>query len=133
MSLRVLLVEDFEPFRRFIHTTLQESELQIIAEVSDGLEAVHKAAELQPDFILLDIGLPNLNGIEAARRIRKLSPESKIVFVSQESSADVIEEAMNSGAMGYVIKAHAASELLAAMEAVGQGRQFVSGNGSSGH
>jgi DNA-binding NarL/FixJ family response regulator len=131
-SIRVLLVDDFEPFRRFIRTTLQ-TELQIIAEVSDGLEAVSKAEELQPDLILLDIGLPGLNGIEAARQIRKLSPQSKILFLSQESSADVIEEAMNSGAMGYVIKAHAASDLLAAVEAVRQGRKFVSRNGSSGH
>jgi two-component system nitrate/nitrite response regulator NarL len=128
MSLRVLLVEDFEPFRRFIHTTLQKAELQIIAEVSDGLEAVRKAEELQPDLILLDIGLPTLNGIEAARQIHLLSPQSKILFVSQESSADVIEEAMNSGALGYVVKAHAATELLAAVEAVRQGRRFV-GNG----
>jgi DNA-binding NarL/FixJ family response regulator len=128
MSLRVLLVEDFEPFRRFIHTTLQKAELQIITEVSDGLEAVRKAEELQPDLILLDIGLPTLNGIEAARQIHLLSPQSKILFVSQESSADVIEEAMNSGALGYVVKAHAATELLAAVEAVRQGRRFV-GNG----
>jgi DNA-binding NarL/FixJ family response regulator len=127
MSFRVLLVEDFEPFRRFIRTTLQ-TELQIIAEVSDGLEAVSKAEELQPDLILLDIGLPGLNDIEVARQIRKLSPQSKILFVSQESSADVIEEAMNSGAMGYVVKAHAASDLLAAVEAVREGRKFV-GNG----
>jgi CheY-like chemotaxis protein len=129
---RVLLVEDFEPFRRFIRTTLQ-TELQIIAEVSDGLEAVRKAEELQPDLILLDIGLPTLNGIEAARQIHLLSPQSKILFVSQESSADVIEEAMNSGALGYVVKAHAATDLLDAVEAVCQGRRFVSGNGSSGH
>jgi DNA-binding NarL/FixJ family response regulator len=127
MSLRVLLVEDFEPFRRFIRTTLQP-ELQIIAEVSDGLEAVSKAEELQPDLILLDIGLPGLNGIEVARQIRKLSSQSKILFVSQESSPDVIEEAMNSGALGYVVKAHAATELLAAVEAVREGRKFV-GNG----
>jgi DNA-binding NarL/FixJ family response regulator len=125
MSLvRVLLVEDFEPFRRFIRTTLR-TELQIIAEVSDGLEAVRKAEELQPDLILLDIGLPTLNGIEAARQIRTLSPQSKIIFVTQESSADVVEEALSSGAMGYVVKTHAASELLAAVEAVRQGRKFV--------
>jgi DNA-binding NarL/FixJ family response regulator len=127
MSLvRVFVVEDFEPFRRFIRTTLQKAELQIIAEVSDGLEAVGKAEELQPDLILLDIGLPSLNGIEAARRIRKLSPESKIIFVTQQSSADVVEEALSSGAMGYVVKAQAASDLLAAVEAVREGRTFVS-------
>jgi DNA-binding NarL/FixJ family response regulator len=126
MPLRVLLVEDFEPFRRFSWTTLQKTELQIIAEVSDGLEAVRKAQELQPDLILLDIGLPGLNGIEAARRIRTLSPQSRILFVSQESSADVIEEAMNSGALGYVVKTQAASDLLAAVEAVREGRTFVS-------
>jgi DNA-binding NarL/FixJ family response regulator len=123
---QVLLVEDFEPFRQFIHATLEKSEFQVIGEVSDGLEAVGKAAELQPDLILLDIGLPNLNGIEAARQIRKLSPQSKILFVSQESSPDVIEEAMSFGATGYVIKAHAGKELLVAMEAVREGGQFVS-------
>jgi DNA-binding NarL/FixJ family response regulator len=123
---RVLLVEDFEPFRQFIHTTLQETELQVVGEAWDGLEAVQKAEELQPDLILLDIGLPFLNGIEAARHIRKLSPQSKILFVSQESSPDVVEEALSSGAMGYVIKAHAGRELLVAMQAVREGRQFVS-------
>jgi DNA-binding NarL/FixJ family response regulator len=127
-TIRVLVVEDFEPFRQFIHTTLQETELQIVCEAWDGIEAVQKAEDLQPDLILLDIGLPFLNGIEAARHIRKLSPQSKILFVSQESSPDVIEEAMNSGALGYVVKAHAATELLAAVEAVREGRKFV-GNG----
>jgi DNA-binding NarL/FixJ family response regulator len=130
-SVRVLVVEDFEPFRRFVCSRVGDSsQLQVICEVSDGLEAVQKAEELQPDLILLDIGLPKLNGIEAARRIRKLSPQSKILFVSQESSADVIEEALSLGAMGYVIKARAGSELLVAMEAVREGRQFVSSGAS---
>jgi DNA-binding NarL/FixJ family response regulator len=120
-------VEDFEPFRRFIASTLQtRSELQLICEVSDGFEAVQKAQELRPDLILLDIGLPTLNGIEAARRIRTLSPESKMLFLSQESSADVVQEALGVGALGYVLKAHAGSELLAAVDAVLQGNQFVS-------
>ena len=80
---------------------------------------------------MLDIGLPSMNGMDAARRIRKLSPKSKILFMSQESSSDVVQEALALGALGYVIKAHAGSELLAAVEAVLQGRQFVS-NGLSG-
>ena len=132
-SVRVLVVEDHEPFRRFVCSTLEKRpELQVIGEVSDGLEAVHKAEELRPDLILLDIGLPTLSGIEAARRIRKLSPKSKILFVSQESSDDVAQEGFSLGAMGYVVKAHAAGELLAALEAVRQGRRFVS-SGLSGH
>jgi len=120
---RVLIVEDFPAYRRFIRSTLVESfDLRVIAEVSDGLEAVQKAAELKPDLILLDIGLPTMNGIEVARQIRKLSPKSKIVFLSQETSADVVEEALSTGACGYVVKTKAASQLLGVVEAV------VSGN-----
>jgi DNA-binding NarL/FixJ family response regulator len=124
--IRVLVVEDFEPFRRFVCSTLEKkSELQVVCEVSDGLEAVQKAEELQPDLILLDIGLPTLNGIEAARQIRELAPEAKIIFLSQESSADVVQEALSLGALGYVVKIHAGSELLAAVEAVLLEKQFV--------
>jgi DNA-binding NarL/FixJ family response regulator len=128
-SIRVLVVEDFEPFRRFVCSKMGErSELQVVGEASDGLEAVCKAEELQPDLILLDIGLPSLSGMEAARRIRKLAPETKILFLSQESSSDLIEEALNLGAIGYIIKAHAGEELLAGVEAVREGRQFVNGS-----
>jgi DNA-binding NarL/FixJ family response regulator len=127
LSIRVLVVEDFVAFRRVISSILgKKRELQIICEVSDGLEAVQKAEELKPDLILLDIGLATLNGIEAARQIRKRSPESKILFVSQESSADVVQEALSLGALGYVVKAHVGSDLLAAVEAVLSGKQFVS-------
>jgi DNA-binding NarL/FixJ family response regulator len=130
---RVLLVEDFEPFRRFTCSKLRKKpELQVIGEVSDGMEAVRKAEELQPDVILLDVGLPTLNGIEAARRICELSPESKIVFVSQESSTDVVQEAFRLGASGYVIKSRAGIDLLAAVEAVLERRHFVS-SGLLGH
>jgi DNA-binding response OmpR family regulator len=106
--------------------------LQIVGESADGLEAVQKAEELQPDLVVFDIGLPSLNGIEAARRIRELSPESKILFVSQESSGDVVQEALALGALGYVVKTHAGSELLAAVGAVLGGRQYIS-SGLSGH
>src|ERR1700747_897701 len=130
---RVLVVEDYEPFRRLVCSTLgKRPELQVIGEASDGLEAVQKTEELQPDVIVLDIGLPSLNGIEAARRIRKLSAKSKILFLSQESSADVVQEAFCIGALGYVVKTHAGIELLAALDAVYQGVPFVSG-GLSGH
>ena len=119
MSMRVLVVEDFAPFRQFVTSTLGKTpDLQVIGEVSDGLEAVQKAQELKPDLILLDIGLPTLNGIDAARQIRKLSPESMIIFVSQESSADVVHEALSLGASAYVLKARAAIELLPVLNAI---------------
>jgi DNA-binding NarL/FixJ family response regulator len=127
VDLRVLLVDDFEPWRRFVSTTLQKhSGFQIVLEVSDGLQAVQKAAELYPDLILLDIGLPGLNGIEAARRIRKVAPDSKIIFLTEDSAEDVAEEGLRIGAAGYVIKADAARELLPAMRAVVSGHRFVS-------
>jgi DNA-binding NarL/FixJ family response regulator len=90
------VVDDYEPWRRYFSAALQKQpELQVIGEVSDGLEAVQQAEELQPDLILLDIGLPTLNGIEAARRIRKVSPASRIPFVSENCSADIAEEALS--------------------------------------
>jgi len=132
-SVRVVVVEDHEQFRRFICSTLEKApELQVVGIVSDGLAAVQKAEELQPDLILLDIGLPNLNGIEAARRIHKLSAESKILFLSQESSVDVLREALGTGASGYVYKPDAGSELLEAVRAVLRGERFV-GARFSGH
>jgi DNA-binding NarL/FixJ family response regulator len=125
--MRILVVDDFEPIRSFISSLLQsEPELQVISAASDGLQAVEKTRELKPDLIVLDIGLPKLNGIEAARRIRKLVPESKILFLSQVSDADVVYEGLSLGVSGYVDKARAGIELLAAVEAVLQGKQFVS-------
>ena len=130
---RIFVVDDYEPFQRFVCSTLeQRPELKIIGKASDGLEAVQKAAELQPDLIVLDIGLPTLNGIEAARQIRKLAPHSKILFLSQGSSPDVVQKGFDVGALGYVVKAHAGNELLAAVDAVRKGRHFVS-RGLSGY
>ena len=124
-SVRIIIVEDFAPFRQFIADTLAtKRDLSVISEVSDGLEAVQKAVELHPDLILLDIGLPSLNGIEAARQIRKLVPESKIIFLTQESSADAMQAAHKLGAWGYIVKLNAASDLLPALEAVISGKHF---------
>ena len=126
-SVRVLVADDFAPWRKLLHSILQEKpELKVICEVSDGLEAVKNARELQPDLILLDIGLPSLSGIEAAKQIRTIAPNAKILFVSENYSMDIARSTLNAGGCGYVIKSDAGSELLAAIEAVFLGRQFVS-------
>jgi DNA-binding NarL/FixJ family response regulator len=126
-GISVLIAEDFPGFRQFLSATLrQRSSIQEIHEVSDGLEAVRKAAQLQPHLVLLDIGLPTINGIEVARKIRELSPQSKIVFVTSLSSAEIAREALTTGAQGIVLKLDASSELLSAVAAVMRGEQFVS-------
>jgi len=116
---RVLLVDDFEPWREQVRSILQtRPELRVVAEVADGLQAVQKAQELKPDLILLDIGLPSLSGIEAAKIIRERCSQSKIVFVTENTDSEIREAAMASGASGYVVKTtNIAHELLDAIAA----------------
>jgi len=121
------VVDDFARWQRFVVPKLRENHnLRVVAVASDGLEAVLKSEELQPDLILLDIGLPTISGIEAARRIRKVAPKSKILFCSQEVDVDVARMALSEGGHGYVVKSDANNELFPAVEAVMQGKKFVS-------
>jgi DNA-binding NarL/FixJ family response regulator len=132
-SIRVLVVDDYEPFRRVLCSKLESRpDLQIIGEASDGLESVEKARTLNPDLILLDIGLPRLNGIEAARRITRIVPTAVILFVSQTSDADVVKEALSTGAKGFVWKQQAGVDLLPAVETTLRGETFVSSGIQSG-
>lgn len=124
---RILVADDFGPWRSAVRLILaRQKNLLVVGEASNGLEAIQKAEELQPDLILLDIGMPGLNGIEAARKILTVAPKFTILFVSQECSAVIAQEALNTGARGYVIKTEADSELLLAIEAVLEGKQFIS-------
>ena len=126
VSVRILVVDDFEPWRRFLRSFLgHRPALQIICEASNGLEAVEKSRELQPDVILLDVGLPTLNGIEAAKQIRKASPHSKIVFLSENTCLEIVREALRVGGCGYVVKSDAGGDLVAALEAAIANKQFV--------
>jgi DNA-binding NarL/FixJ family response regulator len=123
-----MIVEDFDVFRRFVCSKLaQRPRVQVICEVTDGLEAVQKAEQMKPDVILLDVSLPTLNGFQAARRIRNVAPESKIIFASQEISSVIVQEALTLGAWGYILKSRAGSHLLQAFDAVLSGEKFVSG------
>jgi DNA-binding NarL/FixJ family response regulator len=125
-TIRILVVDDFEPWRRFVSSMVQkETDLEIVGEVSNGIEAVQKARKLKPDLILLDIVLPKLNGIDVARELRNFAPKTKILFVSQESSPDVVRDALRIGE-GFVVKADAGKELLSAVKAIISGEQFLS-------
>lgn len=126
LRVRVLLIDDFEPWRRRIRSILLENHYDLVWEASDGSEGVQKAKELQPDLVLIDIGLPTLNGIEAARQISELVPKSKILFVSLQRDEDLVQRAMLNGGAGYVIKTSVNRDLLVAVEAVLQGQRFLS-------
>jgi len=128
VPLRILVVDDFEKFRKYLCSFLdQDARFNVVGQASDGLEAVQKAAELKPDLVLLDVGLPGLNGVQVAKQLRKIAPLAKILFISQEFSFDVVEAALRSGALGYIHKLHVSKELLPGIEAVNRGKYFVSG------
>jgi DNA-binding NarL/FixJ family response regulator len=113
----ILLADDFKPWRLYLRALIEKQpSLQVVDEAKNGLEAVEKAERLQPDFILLDIGMPLLNGIEAAGQIRQVAPNARILMVSIEKSADFIQAALDAGASGYISKAEVASELMPAID-----------------
>ena len=126
VTVRILVVDDFEPWRRFVFLFLRQNPAwQIICEASDGLKAVEESRRAQPDMILLDVGLPLLNGIEAAKQILKEFPGTKILFLSENTCPEVVKEALRIGGCGYVVKSDAHRDLRAALEAVLANQQFV--------
>jgi DNA-binding NarL/FixJ family response regulator len=125
---RVLVVEDHGPFRRVICELLrQRTDVLVVGEAADGLDAVRQAEALRPDIVVLDIGLPTLNGIEVADRVRAVVPDAKLMFVTIESSSEVVEQAFRRGAHGYVYKPRAHRDVLPVLDAIIRGGRFVSG------
>jgi DNA-binding NarL/FixJ family response regulator len=130
-SIRILIVDDSRVWRQALCSILQQHlDPVLICEGSDGIEAVQKSKELQPDLVLLDIGLPSLNGLEAARQIRRLAPGSRILLLSSYDWPELVREAISIGALGLVAKSEAASDLLPAVSAVMRDEQFF-GSGFS--
>ncbi len=123
---RVLVVDDVEDWRRFVSSMLRAEPFEIVGEASDGLMAVQLAEQMQPTVVLLDIGLPGLDGIKAGAGIRRVAPDAKIVFVSQQFDPDIVRAALQLGAWGYVLKSDAVRELLKAINTVLSGKDFVS-------
>lgn len=125
--IRILIVDDYDPWRRFTALALSAKDnVQIVGEAPDGLTAILKTLELKPDLVILDIGLPDLSGIEVAREIRNISPETKILFLTENTSQAVIREALKTGAKAYVVKSGAARDLLPAFESLLAGDAYVS-------
>ena len=126
-GLTVLIADDSESFRHAVSSILTGlPELKLIAEAADGAEALKKAAELNPDLILLDVGLPIINGVEAAARMRTVAPTARTLFLTQHDSPDFVRAALRAGALGYVLKVDAGSELLQAAMAILRGEQYLS-------
>jgi DNA-binding NarL/FixJ family response regulator len=126
---RILIVDDFAPLRLVLSWMVRErAEFEVVGEAEDGLEGIQKAEELQPHLVLLDVGLPKMDGLEASRRIREVAPEARILFVSLQRSPDMIQDALSTGALGFVLKQHIQTDLLPAIDAVLAGERFVSRN-----
>jgi DNA-binding NarL/FixJ family response regulator len=129
MAIRILLVDDHPIVRQGLKTLLEgRVGWEVIGEASDGAEAVEKAKELNPDVMVLDVTMPRMNGLEACRVLRRQAPQLEILFVTQHDSPQMMREAMDAGARGYVVKSNAARDLLAAVEAVSQHRVFTALN-----
>jgi DNA-binding NarL/FixJ family response regulator len=125
--IRILIVDDFLSWQHFVLEMLRpETDLQIISVAADGWEAVHKAREVQPDLILMDLSLPGMNGIDATRQIRILSPCSKVLFLSEHRDCNLIHAAFEVGACGYVLKSDSYWDLIPGIRAIFLGHQFLS-------
>jgi DNA-binding NarL/FixJ family response regulator len=130
MTIRILLVDDHPIVRQGLKTLLEgHSGWEVIGEAADGAEAVEKAKDLSPDVMVLDVTMPRMNGLEACRMLRQECPGLEILFVTQHDSPQMMREALEAGARGYVVKSNAARDLLAAVDAVSQHRVFTALNG----
>lgn len=124
---RILIVDDFEPWQHLVLWVLEpQTDLQVISTAVDGPEAVQKAGELKPDLILMDLGLPGMNGLEATRQIRIASPGSKVIFLTDHNEPDIVQAAFAAGASGFVLKSEFRADLVPAVRAVLLGQRFIS-------
>jgi DNA-binding NarL/FixJ family response regulator len=124
---RILVVDDYKPWRHKICSLLKaKPELRIVAECWNGVDAVERAGALKPNLITMDIGIPELNGIEAAVRMAEVSPSSKILFISENTEPEVVSAAIDAGASGYLHKMRVGTELLPAVTLIIQGGDFFS-------
>jgi len=126
MVIRILLVDDHPVVRHGLRALLGlQPDWEVIDEAEDGSEAVDKVQRLNPDVVLLDISMPKMGGLEACRLIRETAPQCEILILTQHDSPQMLRAALDAGARGYVMKSHAARDLLDAVEAVSQHKSFT--------
>jgi DNA-binding NarL/FixJ family response regulator len=124
-AVRVLVVDDCEQWRDYITAYLWEQSVRIVGTAADGLQAVYKAGELQPDLIIMDIWMPGLNGLAATREIHTFMPGTRVLIVTNDRDPSVVQAAFAAGARGYVLKPHTATDLLKAIDAIGRDEVFI--------
>ncbi len=130
MKQRILIADDHEVVRKGLSTLLQTHEgWEICGEAKDGREAVDMAKQLKPDVVILDVGMPNLNGLAATRQLVQQNPNQKVIVLTITDSDEVIREALDAGARGFVLKSDAARDLVSAVEALQRGRMFFTSAG----
>ncbi len=127
MKLRILLTDDHTLFRQGLRTLLDaEYDMQVVGEAQEGGEAVAQAAALKPDLVLMDIGMPGLASFEAVRQIRKHRPETKVMFLSMYDDEDYLQQCLEAGGSGYLLKDSPADQLIAAIREVRRGGKYLS-------
>src|SRR3954469_13375114 len=126
MALRVLLADDHAVVRHGLRALLEKEGYQVVAEASDGQDALRQAAETKPDLAILDISMPVLNGLDAARELRKASQTLKVILLTRHEEPQYVTEALHAGVKGYVLKSQAANDLVQAIEQVGRGAIYLS-------
>lgn len=127
MTIRVLLADDHAVLREGLRSLLTASPgISVIADVGNGADAIRRAEELKPDVLVMDIAMPDVNGIEASHMIRARIPAARIIILSMHSTSEHVYRAIEAGAAGYVLKESAAAELIAAVQAVHAGQRYFS-------
>ena len=125
MAFRIFIADDHEVVRKGLISLLQaQPDWEVCGEAADGREAVEKASELKPDVVVIDIGMPSLNGLEASRQILKINPAAKILVLTLHDSDSVVREVLNAGARGFLLKSDAARDLVAAVEALRRDKTY---------
>jgi DNA-binding NarL/FixJ family response regulator len=126
MKSRVLLADDYRVVREGLRVLLEQSGFNVVGEAADGREAVERAAQLEPDIVVLDLSMPALNGIEAAREILRLLPHTRAIILTVHRDEQYVQQAFQAGARGYVLKTRATTDLISAINNVSEGKIYLS-------